>query len=82
VERRAFPYLKAARLWNNRHSIAEIGERIGYVDTGREDGDRFYTLLNHLRIIHKGYRRIDGSIVKPYRVSRTVVRAVNERHRL
>lgn len=78
--RRAFPYQRVARLWNNGRTIREIGERIGYVDTDREDGDRFHTLRNFLMRMHKGYRDSTGMVVKlPYRVSRASVRAAKER---
>jgi hypothetical protein len=70
-----------ARLWRNGRTIAEIGERIHYVDKDREDGDRFHTLRNFLRLMHsRGYRNHEGKVVKlPYRVSRKLVRAAKER---
>jgi len=79
MKRRAFPYERVARLWNNGRSIREIGERIGYVDD-REDGDRFHTLRNFLMRMHKGYRDRRGNVMKlPYRASRKLVRAAKAR---
>jgi hypothetical protein len=81
MKRQAFPYQRVARLWKNGRTIAEVGERIGCVDRGREDGDRFHTLRNFLRLMHsRGYRNREGKIVKlPYRVSRKLVRAAKKR---
>ena len=80
MKRRAFPYARVARLWANGRTIAEIGERIGYVDGGRDDGDRFHTLRNFLMRMHKGYRDRDGKLVRlPYRVSKNLVQAAKRR---
>lgn len=80
MKRRAFPYARVARLWANGRTIGEIGERIGYVDQGRDDGDRYHTLRNFLMRMHRGYRDGNGKIVRlPYRVSRKVVQAAKER---
>ena len=74
-KRLAFPYQRVAKLWANGRAIAEIGERIGYVDTGREDGDRFHSLGNHLRLMHRGCDRAGKIVRLPYRVSRAIVQA-------
>lgn len=80
MKRRVFPYHRVARLWNNGRTIREIGERIGYVDRDREDGDRFHTLRNFLMRMHRGYRDREGKIVKlPYRQPRKLVRAAKAR---
>lgn len=71
TKRKPFPYVRVARLWKNGRTIAETGERIGYVDRGRDDGDKFHTLRCFLTRMHKGYRDAKGDIVRlPYRVSR------------
>jgi hypothetical protein len=80
MKRRAFPYQRVARLWANGRTIREIGERIGYVNQGRDDGDRFHTLRNFLLRMHRGYPDRKGRMVRlPYRVSRAVVRAAKLR---
>ena len=81
MKRRAFPYQRVARLWKNGRTIAEIGERIAYVDKDCEDGDRFHSLWNFLRLMHnRGYRNHEGKVVKlPDRVSRKLVRAAKKR---
>ena len=80
MKRRAFPYERVAKLWANGRTIREIGERIGYLDKGRDDGDRFHTLRNHLRLMHRGWRGPDGRVRKlPYRASRAVVKAAKAR---
>jgi hypothetical protein len=81
MKRRAFPYQRVARLWKNGRTIAEIGERIGYVDRDREDGDRFHSLRNFLRRMHsRGYRNHAGKLLKlPYRMPRKLVRAMSGR---
>jgi hypothetical protein len=79
-ERRPFPYVKVARLWSQGKTISQIAQRTGYVDEGREDGDRYHTMRVWLGRMHKGYRDRDGRLVKlPYRASRAVVRAAKAR---
>jgi len=80
MKRRAFPYQRVAKMWANGRTIREIGERIGYLDKGRDDGDTCHTLRNFLMRMHKGWRGPDGKVRKlPYRASRTVVKAAKAR---
>ncbi len=80
MKRRRFPYERVASLWAKGKKIAEIGVGIGWLDQGRDDGDRFHTLRNHLRLMHRGWRGPDGRVRKlPYRASRAVVKAAKAR---
>jgi hypothetical protein len=73
-KRMPFPYARVARLWKNGRTIAEIAERIGRVEKGKDDP--YHSLRNFLRIMHRGYRDQKGNFVKlPYRVPKSTVRA-------
>lgn len=73
-QRKAFPYILAARLWAQGKTIAAIAKRLGRVETNNPR-DPYHQLRNFLRRMHAGYPDANGRIVRlPYRVSPTTVR--------
>ena len=73
-ERQSFPYVRAARLWAQGHTIAAIAKRLGRVETNNP-GDPYHQLRNFLRRMHAGYRDANGRLTRlPYRVSPNTVR--------
>jgi hypothetical protein len=75
-QRKAFPYLRAAKLWLAGKSIATIAHTLGRIDK-LNPKDPYHSLRNFLYRMHKhGYRDASGKIVKlPHRVAPSTVKA-------
>ena len=74
TQRRQFPYIEIATLWNEGRTISEIANTIGRVDHDNPK-DPFHSLRNCLCRMHKaGYVDASGQRVKlSYRVSEATV---------
>jgi hypothetical protein len=77
---RQFPYEKAAKLWGQGKTIAQIGRAIKRVDKDSPTGDLYHSLRNFLyRMYTRGYKNKSGRLVRlPYRVSQRTVRAARK----
>jgi hypothetical protein len=72
-QRQPFPYIRAAKLWAEGKTIANIAQRLGRIDVNNPN-DPYHSLRNFLRRMHAGYPDANGRIVRlPYRVSPTTV---------
>ncbi len=74
--RTPFPYLRAAKMWAAKKTIATIAHALGRVDKHNHK-DPYHSLRNFLYRRHKhGYRNGNGKIVKlPHRVAHSTVKA-------
>jgi hypothetical protein len=74
AKRRAFPYARVARLWAKDYTIAEIAERIGYVQ--KDANDPLHSMRVFLHRMHAGWRDSKGVVHQlPHRISRKTLRA-------
>lgn len=73
-QRQPFPYIRAAKLWAQGHTIAVIAQRLRRIDANNPN-DPYHGLRNFLRRMHAGYADAKGRIVRlPYRVSPKTVK--------
>lgn len=70
--RRPFPYLRVAKLWEKKKTIAQIAKAVDRVGKGKDPYHAFRVLLTRM---HKGYKNREGKLVKlPYRVGKSTLK--------